>query len=288
MSRKKCHENTPSLSLCSDASGYNSTMPDPASQEPQLFKMDPTGRFSDRADAYARYRPGYPSEAISAIVDSLRPAKPPDLTAADIGAGTGIFSRLLGVRGLRVLAIEPNEAMRLAGAPHPNVEYLPGSAEATGLKDASVDLITCAQAFHWFHHDKALPEFRRVLKPTGRLSVLWNDRDHSDPLTAEYGRLILKASDNHPAAEDRGACAEALEHSSLFANIKIHLFRYEQPLDQKGLIGRAQSASYVPKEGPKLDDLLEGLTDLHRRFADLKGIVRMVYCTRVYVAEPAR
>jgi SAM-dependent methyltransferase len=250
--------------------------------------MDPTGRFSDRADDYAKYRPSYPPEAISAIVDSLAPANPRTLTAADIGAGTGIFSRLLAARGVLVLAIEPNEAMRLAAAPHANVDFRPGSAESTGLKDASVDLITCAQAFHWFKHDTSLPEFRRILKPTGKVSILWNDREHTDPMTAEYGRLILVASDNHLAAEDRGTCAEALEASPLFANIKIHYFRYEQPLDQQGLIGRALSASYCPKSGPKLDTLIDGLTDLHRRFADLKGIVRMVYCTRVYIAEPAK
>jgi SAM-dependent methyltransferase len=250
--------------------------------------MDPTGRFSDRADNYAKYRPSYPPQAISCILGALAPTKPQALTIADIGAGTGIFSRLLADRGPRVLAIEPNEAMRLAAAPNPSVEFREGSAEHTGLKDTSVDLITCAQAFHWFKHAAALPEFRRILKPTGKVSILWNDRDHSDPMTAEYGRLILIASDNHPAAEDRGTCAEALEASPLFTNIKIHHFRYEQALDQQGLIGRALSASYCPKSGPKLDELIDGLTDLHARFADLKGIVRMVYSTRVYIADPSR
>jgi SAM-dependent methyltransferase len=246
--------------------------------------MNPTGRFSDRADDYARSRPSYPPEAISFILDTFLPRRPESLVAADIGAGTGIFSRLLADRGVCVIAIEPNSPMREAATSHPRVENRAGTAEATNLSDSSVDLVVCAQAFHWFEHDKALPEFRRILKPLGRVSILWNDRDASDPLTAEYGSLIVKASDNHPAAADRGSCAEALESSPLFTQVQVRHFRYEQPLTLEGLIGRAQSASYCPKDGPRLDALIEGLEDLHRRFADLKGIVRMVYSTRVYVA----
>src|SRR5262245_60867412 len=247
----------------------------------RLFQMNPTGRFSDRADDYARWRPSYPPEAISFMIDGLAG----ELKAADIGAGTGISSRLLAERGVRVKAIEPNAAMREAAEPHPLVEYGAGTAEATGLADASMDLVLCAQAFHWFEHMKALPELRRILKAGGRLVVMWNDRDSGDALTGEYGAMIRKASGHHPAAEDRGASAEALDESPLFARVRLRLFRYEQPLTLEGLVGRARSASYCPKDGPRLDALVEGLTDLHRRFADLKGIVRMVYSTRVYIAE---
>jgi SAM-dependent methyltransferase len=255
----------------------------------RLFEMNPTGRFSDRADNYAKFRPSYPPQAISFILDAFLPRGPQTLTAADIGAGTGIFSRLLADRGVRVIAIEPNASMRDAAAPHPRVEHRDAGAEATGLADASVDLITCAQAFHWFRHDKALQEFRRILRTAsaGRVSIIWNDRDAADPLTAAYGELILEASNHHPAAIDRGDGAQALESSPLFTNVRKQVFRYEQPLTLEGLIGRAQSSSYCPNAGPKLDALIEGLTDLHGRFADLKGIVRMVYCTRVYIAEPA-
>lgn len=80
---------------------------------------DPTRRFSDRADAYARFRPSYPASAIDAILAGLAP--PATLEAADVGAGTGIASRLLGDRGVRVAAVEPNAAMRAAAAPHPRV-----------------------------------------------------------------------------------------------------------------------------------------------------------------------
>lgn len=252
----------------------------------RLFQMNPTGRFSDRADDYARWRPSYPPEAISFMLEGLAKAGP-RLMAADIGAGTGIASRLLADRAVCVKAIEPNAAMREAAQPHPLVEFCAGTAEATGLADASMDLVLCAQAFHWFEHMRALPELKRILRPVGRLVVMWNDRDSGDPLTGEYGAMIRKASGHHPAAEDRGASAEALDESPLFGRVRLRLFRYEQPLTMQGLIGRARSASYCPKDGPKLDALVGGLTDLHRRFADPKGVVRMVYSTRVYIAEPA-
>jgi SAM-dependent methyltransferase len=251
-----------------------------------LHNLDPTTRFTDRADDYAKFRPTYPPEAISFILSQFAPRAPEELTAADIGAGTGISSRLLADQGVRVAAVEPNAAMREAAEPHPRVDFRPGTAEATGLKDASIDLVLCAQAFHWFDYAKALPELRRILSPRGRLILMWNDRDPRDPLTAEYGKLILEASGFHPAAKDRSDSASVLDATPLFTPPRVHSFPSEQPLTLEGLIGRATSASYCPKEGPKLDTLIEGLTDLHRLFADLKGLVRMVYATRVYVARP--
>src|SRR5689334_17665803 len=114
----------------------------------RFHEMNPTGRFSDRAGDYARFRPTYPAAAIDAVLDGLTPP----ITAADVGAGTGISATLLADRGVRVFAIEPNAAMRASAAPNPLVEWREGSAERTSLADHSVDLVLCAQAFHWFRH----------------------------------------------------------------------------------------------------------------------------------------
>src|SRR4051794_40656454 len=111
-------------------------------------------RFNDRAADYVKFRPGYPAAALDAIVDGLAPAS----RAADVGAGTGISARLLGDRGLRVMAVEPGEAMRRAAAPHPRVAWLAARAQAIALTTASVDLVLCAQAFHWFHSAEAIAE----------------------------------------------------------------------------------------------------------------------------------
>ena len=91
-------------------------------------------------------------------------ARLPRSGAADVGAGTGISARLLGDRGVRVMAVEPGDAMRAAAAPHPNVRGSVGTAEATGLAPASLDLVLCAQSFHWFRAADALTEFARILE----------------------------------------------------------------------------------------------------------------------------
>jgi ubiquinone/menaquinone biosynthesis C-methylase UbiE len=111
-----------------------------------LYTLNPLGRFSDRATDYVKYRPSYPAAAIDMIVAGLGEAA----VVADIGAGTGISSRLLADHGLRVLAIEPNAAMRTAAESHPLVDFCDGKAEDTQLAADSIDLVTCFQAFHWF------------------------------------------------------------------------------------------------------------------------------------------
>ncbi|MGH2570868.1 MAG: class I SAM-dependent methyltransferase, partial [bacterium] len=143
-------------------------MPSSAS-DPPLHDLDPRGRFTDRAADYVRYRPDYPAAAIDHVLNGL--GDPSRLTAADVGAGTGISSRLLAERGTRAVAIEPNAAMRAAAEPHPRVEWRDGTAEDTRLAAASMDLVLCAQAFHWFRQEEAVAEFARVLRPRGRLVV---------------------------------------------------------------------------------------------------------------------
>ena len=115
--------------------------------------MSFTERFADRATDYVAGRPSYPAAALDALFDGL--GDPGDVLAADLGAGTGISSRLLAEYGAQVLAVEPNAAMREAAEPHPRVEWIAGTAEWTGLGEASIDLVTAFQAFHWFDRSKA-------------------------------------------------------------------------------------------------------------------------------------
>src|SRR6185295_16889471 len=100
------------------------------------------------------------------------------------GAGTGISARLLADRGVRVVAVEPGDAMSGSAARHPRVRWVAATAEAIGLDSASVDLVLCAQSFHWFRPEAALAEFARILRPRGRLAIVWNRRSTTDPLTA--------------------------------------------------------------------------------------------------------
>lgn len=250
--------------------------------EAPLHSMNPLGRFSDRADDYAKYRPSYPSPAIDAVLNGL--GNPAALLAADIGAGTGISSRLLADRTVRVIAIEPNAAMRDAAEPHPLVRFAEGSAEKTGLDAASVDLVLCAQAFHWFRPAESLAEFARILRSRGRVAIVWNIRDERDPFSMEYTELIRQATECDLAV-DRIQVPTDLRDSPLFTGYREQLFRHSQALDAQGLLGRALSASYVPRSGPAHDRLVAGLRGLHARRADARGQVSLVYTTQVFLAE---
>lgn len=244
--------------------------------------MNPLGRFSDRAGDYVKYRPTYPAAAIDAVLARL--GEPSQLTAADIGAGTGIASRLLAERGVRVLAIEPNAEMRQAAQIHPLVEWKEATSEATTLPESSVDLVTCFQSFHWFNPVLTLPEFRRIRPPSGRLAVVCNLRDIADEFTLLYTQTVKAASNNHPA-EKRDRSIEPLLKSSDFTNIQSCDFVHKQDVDLQGPIGRATSASYIPKSGPQLQQIISDLTELYETHCGNKSFVSLVYKTRVYLAE---
>ncbi len=246
-----------------------------------LHSQNPQARFSDRAEDYAKYRPSYPVAAISAMLAEL--GDPAELTAADLGAGTGIASRLVASQGVRVIAIEPNAAMRSAAQPHPNVEFRAGTAEQTGL-EAPVDLVFCTQAFHWFEPVAALAEFHRILQPGGRVALIWNDRDREDEFTNQYTEVIRQVSDPRyiERLDRKAADAQSLQQSQLFENYRAERFANEHPLDRAGLVGVALSASYVPKSGAAYQQLVSGLQALYDRW---QGEVRLAYQTHLFLAE---
>ncbi len=244
--------------------------------------MHPTERFSNRADDYVRYRPDYPPLAIDAVLDGM--GDPARLVAVDVGAGTGISARMVADRGARVIAIEPNHAMRAAAAPHPRVEWQDGTAEATGLPPASVDLVVSAQAFHWFQPREAIAEFRRVLRAGGRLALLWNVRDDRDAMTREYSDAIRAVAGPHPEARHELE-PEVIDAGSRFTAPRLLSFDHAQRLDRVGLVGRAASASYVPKAPEALAELERRLGQLHSVHGDPEGFVTLRYRTDLYVAR---
>lgn len=245
------------------------------------FELAPTTRFADRASDYALFRPSYPAAAIDAALAGL--AEGSSLVAADIGAGTGISSRLFAERGVRVFAVEPNAAMRESAEPHPRVTFVEGTAEATGLPTASVDLVICAQAFHWFKPVEALTEFRRIVKSRGRFVFLVNERDNEDPAMRAYNAAIKAAAERELSEGMRASVDEALAAAGLPAAPVS--FPYTQALSRDGLVGRARSASYVPKEGPRYEQLLRDLDALWNAHRDEKGLASLGYRTFVWVVE---
>ncbi len=255
---------------------------------------NPLGYFSDRGEDYEKYRPIYPTSAIDKILSGLGYSS--QIIAADVGAGTGIGARLLADRGIKVVAIEPNEDMRKAATSHENVEFLVGTAERIPLENASVDLVTSFQAFHWFDFDKSLKEFRRILKPSGRLALTWSFWDQDDLVSKEYTRLVFEASKDREHQSQSGMQLKTWFKNiryqlfwqglwlPYFTNLQRHAFLSNQSLDFPGLIGLARSQGFTPSEGKGLEKLMSDLAVFHQRFCDRQGSVRLIYRTRLYTA----
>jgi SAM-dependent methyltransferase len=199
--------------------------------------------YQASADIYERARPGYSEAAVAHLVEGLH--LPPGGTLVDLGAGTGKLTRALLGRGGHVVAVEPVEAMRrifvsvLAGVP-----VIGATAEALPLRRGSVAGVAVGQAFHWFNASAALAEMHRVLRPGGRLGLVWNVRDESVGWVAALTRLV----DSHVGAGPTfrsGAWHRAFDSTSLFGPLHAATFPNEQRVDVEGVLARVASISYI-------------------------------------------
>jgi len=246
-----------------------------------------TERFSDRVEDYVRYRPDYPR----ALVDWLHGlGVRPDWLVADVGAGTGISSKLFLDAGHRVTAVEPNAAMRAAAerwlGGEGRYRAVDGTAEATGLPDGSVDLVIAAQAFHWFDRDKVRNEFARILSPHGLVAVFWNSRRLTGtPFLEGYERLLHEYGVDYVGVAERYADDESMARWFGRGYRGMASFPHGQQLDHEALLGRLMSSSYAPKPGhPNHEPMLHALRALFDATQD-GGTVSFDYDTRVFAGR---
>ena len=250
--------------------------------------MDNTKRFSSRVDTYARYRPSYPKELIDYLYDDI--GFRADSKIADIGAGTGIFTKLLLERGSDVTAAEPNRAMREAAEKtlggYPNFQAVSGSAEATTLADRSVGFIVCAQAFHWFDRTAAQAEFRRILEPGGQVVLIWNSRlTQGTPFREAYEQLLRTYATDYDKVNHKNISSAELHSFFKEGTMQEKTFAMSQKFDFESLKGRLLSSSYSPEPGhpdhmPMMAELLH-LFDQNQQ----EGIVPFDYETEIFWGE---
>jgi ubiquinone/menaquinone biosynthesis C-methylase UbiE len=188
---------------------------------------------------YDRARPGYPAEAVEFALEPLRGR--PDLTALDVGAGTGKLTRMLCAAGVPTVAVEPAPGMlKVLRHTVSRAQVLAGTAEDLPLPDASVDLVAVGQAFHWFDLDRALPELARVLRPGGRLALFYNSRDTS----VAWVRALTDVVGDHA---DHSRVHREQDPAVLgpFVPEAYREFRHQQELDAAGLAELVGSRSYA-------------------------------------------
>lgn len=247
----------------------------------------PSDRFSGKADLYARYRPTYPDESVRAIIGKAHLNRSSLLV--DLGCGTGISSRLFAERGISVIGIEPNAAMRRRAvatpcAVGPPPQYRDGLAEATGLADASADCVVVAQAFHWFDSGAALREIHRILKPECWVALIWYERDESDEFTKGVGDVYRTGDDAETIESGRMRAGDVLAVNPLFVNYERRKYRHASWLDEESLLGRVFSASYAPRDAEGQEKWKAELSRLYNQF-QIDGLVRLCYETTLHLAK---
>ena len=233
-------------------------------------------------ELYEQGRPDYPSGTVEVLeVVAGTPV-------VDLGCGTGKFTRLLDSQGANVIGAEPLPAMLATFRQRcPAIPVVAGTAEALPFGDRRFEVVTCASAFHWFDHSRALPEIHRVLRPGGRLGIVWNRRDQIEGWSAEFW-AITEAYRHATPGYRSGEWRAALEASGLFGSITEHWFDYVQHVDIDGLLARMRSASFIevlPED--ERNDVLERGRRFVQEHPDTAGrdTFELPYRTAVYIVD---
>jgi SAM-dependent methyltransferase len=239
--------------------------------------------FADGADIYAASRPAYPAAALDWLRDRMKIG--PGSRVVEVGAGTGLFTRLLLDTGAAVVATDPvPEMLAHLASTLPGAGTAVATAEALPIADGSVDAVICATAFHWFATPQALAEFRRVLKPGGTLGLIWNVRDNEMPWIRRLSEITDRYQDDAP--RQKSQAWRGVFPAPGFTPLHETAMRYDHVgTPEDVIVGRTLSTSFI---AALPDDRRAALVDEVRAMIaatpDLAGKneVRFPYVTRAY------
>jgi SAM-dependent methyltransferase len=244
--------------------------------------------FTEKVADYVASRPDYPAT----LFQTLKQISPPceNALVADIGAGTGLLTRDLLKNGYRVVAVEPNPAMRQAAdsllGNTDGYRSVDGCAESMPLSAGSVQLITAAQAFHWFEADRARTEFLRVLTAQGNVALVWNDWVPTDPVRVAFDQISQEFGGAKRAALQAHEDRQYVPHFFGVTVPKQFTWPHAHFLDEAGLISLVFSRSYIPDRAtPEGQMVLDRVRALFNRFA-VNGKVEVRYNTVAIIGRP--
>lgn len=237
--------------------------------------------FDVAGAAYERGRPGYPQAAVDLLCAELGIG--PGRDVLDLAAGTGKLTRMLAGSGARLVAVEPVAGMRRVFVEAlPELRVLDGIAEAIPLDDASIDAVTVGQAFHWFDGPVALAEIARVLRPGGRLGLIWNLRDESVAWVAELTTLLDRRAGDAPRYRDM-AWRAAFESARLFGPLAEHHLSYAPVGTITTMRDRVGSVSFIAcLPDQDREAFLDEVVTLLAPHANPEGLITMPYRTDVF------
>lgn len=237
------------------------------------------------AEVYERGRPGYPREAVSWLVTNL--CLGPSTLVVDVAAGTGKLTEALV--DSRVMAVEPVLAMgRLLRAKLPLAPVVAAVAEQLPFRSGAADAVTVAQAFHWFDATRALSEFRRVLRPGGRLGLLWNIRDRTVMWVDRLWQIMDRVEKNAPWRDHERDPERGLGNAVGFGELHRATFFHQHLIDRATLIDRFLSVSHVavlpPSERQAVVDEVLSVVDADPETGS-GGLLAMPYRVDAYWLE---
>ncbi|PWU69861.1 class I SAM-dependent methyltransferase [Gracilibacillus dipsosauri] len=250
--------------------------------------MKSIDKFTDKAEVYAKYRPSYPSVYIEYLISEADLNE--NCMIADIGSGTGILSRQLLDKGFTVIGVEPNDDMRTLAEqtlkPDSHFISVDAVAEKTTLNDSSLDLITVAQAFHWFDIEQFRLECQRILKQDANVNLVWNSRDGASDINKESADICQKYCPNFKGFSG-GIEETPIPFQDFFRDGKYDFknFRNDLQLNLIGFLGRYLSASYSPKKTDKeYNPFISALSNLFEKYSNNGNIV-IPNITRSYLGQ---
>lgn len=246
-----------------------------------------TERFSDRVENYVRCRPSYPQALITLLETDCQLSKASSVV--DVGSGTGLLTTLLLDAGAAVTAVEPNDEMRWAAeemlSSYDRFVSVGAPAEATGLPDSCADMVTVAQAFHWFDHMAVRCEFGRLLKSQGWVVLVWNTRNRETAFQQAYHALLTEHAPEYGKVHHHNISDESLADWFGPAEMRRTDFEYAQSFEWDGFLGRVLSSSYTPNPQSALyKPMVSALETLFAEY-ETDGIINFEYTTNVYYGQ---
>lgn len=243
--------------------------------------------FTGRAAAYAAGRPSYAPRLFKWLEKELGSLK--GLSVADIGSGTGIFSRQLLQQGCQVFAVEPNHEMRAIAeqdlSRHYNFTSLKGSDAATGLANQSVSLVSAAQAFHWFNPAAFRQECQRILKPGGSVLLVWNWKVHSSLVQKTYNTVLRQYCPGYKGSSGGGISEDQIINF-FSSNPQFKQFKNDLRYNLEQFLTAVASASYALKpDHPGYTAFINSLMEVFKQH-QRKGILTIPNKTVAYLGKP--